>query len=82
MAQMKMRRTPAEIEEALKQEMEAERIRREQLKERAANRKRARKIRKVESKGRVRFSILLIALTATVVVVVVVMFETLAWLMG
>jgi len=82
MAQMKMKRTPAEIEAALKEEMEADRVRREQLKERAANRKRARKIRKVESKGKVRFSILLVALTLTVVVVVVIMFETLAWLMG
>lgn len=82
MAQMKMKRTPAEIEAALKEEMEADRVRREQLKERAANRKRARKIRKVESKGKVRFSVLLVALTATVIVVVVVMFETLALLMG
>jgi hypothetical protein len=82
MAQMRMRRSAAQIEAALEQEMELDRKRRDQLRERAANRKRARKIRKVESKGKVRFGVLLVALTATVVVVVVIMFETLAWLMG
>ena len=56
--------------------------RRFELRRRAANRSRARRIVKTEKRGKVRFSVLAICLTVTVVVVVVVMFETLAWLVG
>ncbi len=49
---------------------------------RAVNRSRARHIVKGEQRGRVRFGVLFLALTATVITVVVVMFETLAWLVG
>jgi hypothetical protein len=56
--------------------------RREQLRKRAVNRSRARRITRNESRGKVRFSVLLVCLTITVVTVVVSMFETLAWLMG
>jgi uncharacterized membrane protein len=72
----------AQIELAFEQEMALERRRREQLRKRAVNRSRARRITRNESKGRVRFSVLMISLTVTVVTVVFVMFETLAWLMG
>ena len=82
MAQMRMRQSMAQIELALEQEMALERRRREQLRKRAVNRSRARRISRYESRGRVRFSVLLICLTITVVTVVAVMFETLAWLMG
>ena len=37
---------------------------------------------KGEQRGRVRFGVLFLCLTATVVIVVAVMFETLAWLVG
>lgn len=82
MAHMRMRQSMAQIELAFEQEMALERRRREQLRKRAANRSRARRIQRTESRGKVRFSVLLIALTVTVVTVVMGMFETLAWLMG
>ncbi len=62
--------------------MALERRRREQLRTRATNRSRARRIETTEKKGRVRFSVLLVCLTVTVVTVVIAMFETLAWLMA
>jgi hypothetical protein len=72
----------AQIELAFEQEMALERRRREQLRKRAANRSRARRIQRTESKGKVRFSVLIVALTLTVLTVVVAMFEVLAWLMS
>ena len=67
---------------AFEQEMALERRRRDQLRKRAVNRSRARRISRNESRGKVRFSVLLVCLTITVVTVVVAMFETLAWLMS
>lgn len=71
-----------QFEVAFEQEMAAERRRRKQLRQRAANRSRARRIARTESHGKIRFSVLFVALTLTVITVVVVMFETLAWLMS
>lgn len=82
MAQMRMRQSMAQIELAFEQEMALEKRRREQLRKRAANRSRARRIQRTESRGKVRFGTLLIALSITVITVVVVMFEVLAWLMA
>jgi hypothetical protein len=39
-------------------------------------------MQRTEQRGKVAFGVLVIALTLTVVTVTVVMFETLAWLMG
>jgi hypothetical protein len=71
-----------QFEDAFEEEMELEQVRRRQLRKRAANRSRARRIAKTERSGKVRFSVLAVALTLTTVVVVIVMFETLAWLVG
>ena len=71
-----------QFEIAFEQEAALERRRRQQLRQRAAQRSRARSIQQVEKRGNVGFGVLLIALTLTVVVVTLVMFETLAWLMG
>jgi hypothetical protein len=71
-----------EFEEAFERESLIEQQRRQDLRKRAVNRSRARKIVKGEQRGRVRFSVLFLALTATVVTVVIVMFEVLAWLVG
>ena len=71
-----------EFEEAFERESQVEQQRRQDLRKRAVNRSRARKIVKTERHGRVRFSVLFLALTATVITVVVVMFEVLAWLVG
>jgi len=78
----RMRQSLDQFEEAFERESEIEQRRRQALRQRAANRSRARRIVKGEQRGRVRFSVLAVALTATSVTVVVVMFETLAWLVG
>lgn len=78
----RMRQSIDQFEEAFEREAEREVRRRQDLRVRAANRSRARNIVKTEQRGRVRFSVLAVALTATVVTVVAVMFEVLAWLVG
>ena len=77
-----MRQTLDEFEVAFEQEAVAERRRRHQLRQRAADRSRARRIHSVEKRGTVGFGVLMLALTVTVIVVTIVMFETLAWLMA
>jgi cytochrome c-type biogenesis protein CcmH/NrfG len=79
---MKMHDSISQFETAFEQEAALERRRREQLRRRAAARSKARRIQRTEQRGKVGFGVLMVALTATVVVVTVVMFETLAWLMG
>jgi len=79
---MKMRQSPTEFEVAFEQEAAQERQRRQQLRQRAANRSRARRIQRTEQRGTVAFGVLVVALTLTVITVMVVMFETLAWLVG
>jgi hypothetical protein len=79
---MRMHDSITQFETAFEQEAALERRRREQLRRRAAARSQARRIQRTEQRGNVGFGVLMIALTVTVVVVTVVMFETLAWLMG
>ena len=79
---MKMKQSISQFETAFEQEASLERRRREQLRHRAANRSRARRINRTEQDGKVRFSVLAVCLTVTVVLVVVAMFEALAFLMA
>ena len=79
---MRMRQSISQFETAFEQETILERRRREQLRRRAANRSRARRITRTEQESKVRFSVLAVCLTVTVVVVVVAMFEALAFLMA
>ena len=79
---MKMRQSISQFEVAFEQETSLERRRREQLRRRAANRSRSRRIQRDEQHGKVRFSVLAVCLTVTVVVVVIAMFEALAFLMS
>ena len=79
---MRMRETLAQFELAFEQEAALERRRRTQLRQRAANRSRARRLQRTEQRGNVAFGVLVVALSVTVVTVAVVMFETLAWLMS
>jgi hypothetical protein len=79
---MRMHDSISQFEVAFEQEAAVERRRRHQLRQRAVNRSRARRIQRTEQRGRVAFSVLVVTLTLTAVVVTVVMFETLAWLMG
>lgn len=78
----RMRRSVDEFEEQFERAQIIDARRRLELKRRTHNRTRARHIVKTEKRGRVRFSVLAASLTATVIVVVLVMFETLAWLVG
>jgi hypothetical protein len=78
----KMQRSIAEFELAFEQEAALERRRRLQLRQRAVNRSRARRIQRVQQHGTVAFGFLVAAWAITAVTVTVVMFETLAWLMG
>jgi len=77
-----MTQSLSQFETAFEQEAAMERRRRGQLRQRAANRSKARRIQSAEQRGKVAFGSLFIALSLTVVTVVVVMFETLAWLMA
>lgn len=79
---MRMRQSLSDWEVAFENEMALERVRREQLRRRAVARSRARHIERTEKTGKVRFSVLFTALALTVITVVIVMFETLALLMG
>jgi hypothetical protein len=79
---MRMRQSISQFEVAFEQETTLERRRREQLRRRAANRSRERRMTRVEQQGKVRFSVLAVCLTATVIVVVVSMFEALSFLMA
>jgi hypothetical protein len=71
-----------QFEVALQQATDLDRRRRAQLRHRAATRSRARRIQSIDKRGNVGFGALLVALTLTVVIVTIVMFETLALLMG
>lgn len=78
----RLRQSLEQFEIAFEQEAAADRRRRQQLRQRAANRSRARRIARTEQRGKVRFSVLLTAVTLTVITVIAVMFETLAWLIS
>jgi hypothetical protein len=71
-----------QFEVALQQATDLDRRRRAQLRHRAATRSRARRIQSIDKRGNVGFGALLVALTLTVIIVTIVMFETLALLMG
>jgi hypothetical protein len=77
-----MRQSISQFEIAFEQETTLERRRREQLRRRAANRSRARRVTRDQQEGKVRFSVLAVCLTATVVVVVVAMFEAFSFLIA
>jgi hypothetical protein len=79
---MRMRQTLSDFEVAFEHETALDRRRREQLRQRAVARSRARRIHRTEQRGTINFGVLLTALSATVITVTVIMFETLAWLMG
>jgi hypothetical protein len=79
---MKMRQSISQFESAFEQETSLERRRREQLRRRAANRSRERRINRTVQEGKVRFSVLAVCLTVTVIVVAVVMFEALSLLIS
>ena len=79
---MRMRQSLAQIERSFEQEAVEERARRQQLRREAIERTRVRRRTKIEQGQKLRFILLTLSIVLTVVVVTIVMFETLAWLMG
>jgi hypothetical protein len=79
---MRMRQTLSQLEHSFEQEAASERNRRHQLRRQAIERTRVRRRTKIENRQQLRFFLLLLSIALTVVLVTVVMFETLAWLMG
>ena len=79
---MRMRRSLAQFEAEFYEETVDQRARREQLRREAAARSRTRRHQRTEKNRDVRFIVLVGAILATTVLVTIVMFETLALLMG
>jgi hypothetical protein len=79
---MRMQQSATDWEAAFEQELEAERARRERLRQQAANRSRSRRTQRVSKQGNLRFVALVAAILLTSVIVTVAMFESLALLIG
>ncbi len=79
---MRMRRSLDHFEEAWEQQAREEEERRARLRREAAERARARHHHRVQQRGNLRFLGLAIAIFATAVIVTIVMFQTLALLIG
>ncbi len=79
---MKMRQSMSQFEADFEHQKALEARRRSQLRKRAIVRSKARRVHRSRQDGKVRFSVLAVALTATVAVVTVAMFEALTMLAG
>ena len=79
---MRMRQSLAEFEEAFREEAAESIARRERLRKRAVQRSRVRRVERSRKQGRFRFALLALSIVATAVIVTIVMFETLAMLVG
>jgi Flp pilus assembly protein TadB len=79
---MRIRQSMAQLEREFEQEAVLDRTRREQLRRSAIKRTRQRRRAHIERGQKFRFLLLQASILLTVVIVTVLMFETLAWLMG
>lgn len=79
---MKMRQSLAQLEQAFFEETAQDRLRRERLRETAAQRTRKRQIERLHKHGSMRFAFLVFSIVATAIVVTIAMFETLYYVMG
>ncbi len=79
---MRMRRSPAEIEEAFAEEISLDRHRRDSLRRTAEQRARRRHVERSNKRGTVRFALLVLTLIMTAAIVTVAMFFTLYQLLG
>ena len=77
-----MRQSLDEFERAFHEETYVDRVRRESLRRRAIIRSRHRRLEKVNKRGTLRYIMLVLMIIATAVVVTIVMFQTLAYVMG
>ena len=82
MRSMRMRQTLAEIEDQFVEEIEEDRERRVRLARRAEMRSRQRRLDRTNSRGTMRFALLVLTLLATAVVVTIAMFQTLYYVVG
>jgi Flp pilus assembly protein TadB len=79
---MRMRQSMAQLEREFEEQAVLDRRSREQLRRQALKRTRTRRRAKIERGQQLRFLMLIASIALTVVIVTIVMFETLAWLMG
>ncbi|MBA2506104.1 MAG: hypothetical protein H0V29_09185 [Thermoleophilaceae bacterium] len=79
---LRMRQSLAQYEAEFRDTAVEERERRERLRKQAAVRERTRRVEKVHKHGTMRFVALVFAILLTAVVVTVVMFQTLALVVG
>ena len=79
---MRMRQSFAQFERAFTEDMQADRVRREQLRRDAALRSRQRQLERTHKHGTLRFVALVLTLIATAVLVTVAMFQALYVVMG
>ncbi len=79
---MRMRQSLSQLEQAFEQEAAKERHRRQMLRQVTKHRTKTRHHERAVKHQNFRYVGLVLAILATTVVVVVVMFQTLAWLMG
>ena len=77
-----MRQSLATFEAAFREEAAESVVKRENLRRQAAQRSRQRRTERVHKQGKVRFVMLTTVILATAVLVTVVMFQTLALLVG
>ena len=79
---MRMRQSFAQFERAFTEDMQADRVRREQLRRDAALRSRQRQLERTHKRGTLRFVALVLTLIVTAVLVTVAMFQALYVVMG
>ena len=79
---MRMRQSLAEFEREFREEAQDSVARRERLRKEAVQRARFRRQERVKKQGKTRFSLLALSIVLTAVVVTIIMFETLALLVG
>ena len=77
-----MRQSLAQFEEAFREEAAESIERRERLRKEAAQRSRVRRVERTRKQGSLRFAFLALTIVVTAVLVTVIMFETLALLVG
>jgi hypothetical protein len=79
---LRMRQSLAEFEAAFREETVEERLRRERLRKEAAERSRVRRAQRLEKRGNMNFTVLVMVIIVTTVVVTFAMFQTLSLLIG
>jgi hypothetical protein len=79
---MRMRQTLAQFEVAFREEAAESVVRRERLRKQSAQRSRMRRRERIRQQGKLRFSLLAIAIVLTAVGVTIAMFQTLALIAG